>query len=104
MNNYLLASQVRRGETDTLVIHCGDYRFQSAFQEFLNGSLNLDGNYDLMVIPGGPLSLTLFEYLPKFQWASWRWLRFFVEQHKVRRFIYMLLLNRVNVKNWISAA
>lgn len=87
MNNYLLASQVRRGETDTLVIHCGDYRFQSAFQEFLNGSLNLDGNYDLMVIPGGPLSLTLFEYLPKFQWASWRWLRFFVEQHKVRRLI-----------------
>jgi len=87
MNDYLLTSKIRRGETETLVIHCGDYRFQSAFQEFLNRSLNLEGNYDLLVIPGGPLSLTLFEYLPKFSWASWKWLRFFVEQHRVRRLI-----------------
>jgi len=87
MNNYLLTSKIRRGETETLAIHCGDYRFQAAFQEFLNRDLNLDGNYDLLVIPGGPLSLTLFEYLPKFQWASWKWLRFFVEQHRVRRLI-----------------
>jgi hypothetical protein len=87
MNSYRLTSRVRRAETDALAIHCGDYRFQAAFQEFLNRSLSLDGNYDLLVIPGGPLSLTLFEYLPKFQWAAWRWLRFFVEQHRVRRLI-----------------
>ena len=87
MPTYQLESKLRRGETETLAIHCGDYRFQSAFQEFLNRSLNLDGNYDLMVIPGGPLSLTLVEYLPKFPWASWKWLRFFAEQHKVRKLI-----------------
>jgi hypothetical protein len=85
--NYLLSSKIKREETNVLAIHCGDYRFQEAFHEFLNSSLKLDGNYDLMVIPGGPLSLTLFEYLPKFQWASWKWLRFFAEQHKIQRLI-----------------
>jgi hypothetical protein len=85
--DYLLNSKIRRGDTTVLAIHCGDYRFQEAFHEFLNRSLNLDGNYDLLVIPGGPLSLTLVEYLPKFQWASWKWLRFFAEQHKIERLI-----------------
>jgi len=87
MTEYQLTSVLRRDTTDVLAIHCGDYRFQSAFHEFLNQSLKLDGNYDLMVIPGGPLSLTLMEYLPKFSWSSWKWLRFFVEQHEVRRLI-----------------
>ena len=87
MPTYTLTSKIYRTETDVLAIHCGDYRFQSAFQEFLNRALNLDGNYDLMVIPGGPLSLTLFEYLPKFNWAGWKWVRFFADQHKIRRLI-----------------
>lgn len=87
MPAYALTSKIHRIETDVLAIHCGDYRFQDAFHEFLNRSLNLDGNYDLMVIPGGPLSLTLFEYLPKFNWASWKWVRFFADQHKIRRLI-----------------
>ncbi len=87
MSNYSLSSKIKRTETDVLAIHCGDYRFQAAFQEFLNRSLNLDGNYDVMVIPGGPLSLTLVEYLPKFSWASWKWLRFFTEHHPIRRLI-----------------
>jgi hypothetical protein len=87
MNGYKLTSLLKRGRTDVLAIHCGDYRFQSAFNEFLNRSLSLDGNYDLLVIPGGPLSLILFEYLPKFSWATWKWLRFFVEQHEISRLI-----------------
>ncbi|HXX46124.1 MAG TPA: carbonic anhydrase [Candidatus Acidoferrales bacterium] len=87
MNSRLLTSKLRRGDTDTLAIHCGDYRFQTAFQEFLNQTLELAGNYDLLVIPGGPLSLTLFEYLPKFQWAMSKWLRFFAEQHNIHRLI-----------------
>jgi len=82
-----LASRIKRADPEVLVIHCGDYRFQAGFYEFLNQTLNLNGNYDLMVIPGGPLSLTLFEYLPKFSWASWKWFRFFVEKHRIRRLI-----------------
>jgi len=85
--NYPLRSKIKRGETEVLAIHCGDYRFQDAFHEFLNETLKFGGNYDLMVIPGGPLSLVLFEYLPKFQWAAWKWLRFFAEQHKIRRLV-----------------
>ena len=87
MNEYPLTSKLRPGETEVLAIHCGDYRFQTAFQEFLNRGLNLDGNYDLMVVPGGPLSLILFDYLPKFNWAIWKWLRFFVENHKIKRLV-----------------
>jgi hypothetical protein len=87
MSNFQLESKLKRTPTEILVIHCGDYRFQAAFQEFLNRGLKLNENYDLMVIPGGPLSLTLFEYLPKFSWASWKWLRFFMEKHAIRRLI-----------------
>jgi hypothetical protein len=87
MPPFQLESKLKRGETEILVIHCGDYRFQAGFHDFLNSRLNLNENYDLMVIPGGPLSLTLFEYLPKFSWASWKWLRFFVEKHGIKRLI-----------------
>lgn len=87
MPSHPLTAQLKRTETDVLAVHCGDYRFQSAFQEFLNRTLSLDGNYDLIVMPGGPLSLTLVEYLPKFHWASWKWVRFFAEFHKIRRLI-----------------
>lgn len=82
-----LNSKLQRRHTEVLVIHCGDYRFQGAFYEFLNRILNLNENYDLIVIPGGPLSLTLFEYLPKYSWSSWKWFRFFVEKHGIRRVI-----------------
>jgi len=87
MSSFQLTSQIQRAVTDVLAVHCGDYRFQGAFHEFLSQSLGLQENYDLMVIPGGPLSLTLFEYLPKFSWSSWKWLRFFVEQHEVKRLV-----------------
>lgn len=87
MTDYQLTSVLTQGSTEVLAIHCGDYRFQSAFREFLVQTLGLEGKYDLMVIPGGPLSLTLAEYLPKFSWASWKWLRFFVEHHEIRRLI-----------------
>jgi hypothetical protein len=87
MGTIQLTSKLNRGGTDVLVIHCGDYRFQGAFYEFLNRNLNLNENYDLMVIPGGPQSLSLVEYLPKFSWSSWKWFRFFVEKHGIRRLI-----------------
>lgn len=87
MADYQLTSVLTRGNADVLAIHCGDYRFQSAFREFLAQRLNLEGKYDLMALPGGPLSLTLAEYLPEFSRSSWKWLRFFVEHHEVRRLI-----------------
>jgi hypothetical protein len=87
MPSFQLDSTIQRGHNQILVIHCGDYRFQGAFHEFLNRVLNLKETYDLLVIPGGPQSLTLVEYLPKYSWASWKWFRFFVEKHEIRRLI-----------------
>ena len=57
------------------------------FYEFLNGKLNLDENYDLLVLPGGPQCLTLVEYLPKFSWAGWKWFRYLVDAHDLKRLI-----------------
>lgn len=58
-----------------IVIHCSDPRFQSAFQEFVRRELGVE-RYSLIAVPGGPQFLTLFEYLPKFAWAGWRWVKF----------------------------
>lgn len=87
MPAYQLSSRLRELEADVLVIHCSSHRFQAAIHEFLNHVLNLDENYDLLVIPGGPQCLTLVEYLPKFSWASWRWFRFLVEAHELKRLV-----------------
>jgi len=87
MTTYQSTAKLNLTDTDVLAVHCGDHRFQAAIHEFLNQGLNLGGNYDLLVVPGGPQSLTLVEYLPKFSWASWRWFRFFVESHDLKRLI-----------------
>lgn len=62
-------------DTGVLVIHCSDPRFQGAFHEFLTRELRLD-NYALLAVPGGPQFLTALEYLPKFSWTGWRWMKF----------------------------
>jgi hypothetical protein len=87
MSTFSLSSKLKRAHTEVLVIHCGDYRFQGAFHEFLNQTLKLNENYDLMVIPGGPQSLALSKYLPKFSWSAGKWFRFFMDNHAIRRII-----------------
>ncbi len=82
-----LTSKRNETDPDVLVVHCSDHRFQAAFHEFLNQKLNLGENYDLLVLPGGPQCLTLVEYLPKFSWAGWKWLRFLVDSHGLKRLI-----------------
>ncbi len=82
-----LAARLNREDTDVLVVHCSDHRFQAGFHAFLNQRLNLGENYDLLVLPGGPQCLTLVEYLPKFSWAGWKWFRFLVEAHHLKRLI-----------------
>jgi hypothetical protein len=56
------------------VIHCSDPRYQPHFQEFLQTGLGL-AHYALIAVPGGPHCLTLSDYLPKFAWAGWRWVK-----------------------------
>jgi hypothetical protein len=67
------------GETGTaLVVHCSDPRFQPHFHDFLRLGLDLD-RYALLAVPGGAQFLTLADYLPKFSWAGWRWVKFIGE-------------------------
>jgi hypothetical protein len=63
------------GESKPLVIHCSDPRYQPHFQEFLERGLD-SPHYALIAVPGGPQFMTLVEYLPKFSWAGWRWVKF----------------------------
>jgi hypothetical protein len=65
-------------QADVIAVHCSDPRYQPHFQQFLNTALGL-GRYGLVAVPGGPQFLTLTDYLPKFSWAGWRWLKFLVD-------------------------
>jgi hypothetical protein len=63
---------------DALVVHCSDPRYQPHFQEFLRDGLGLT-RYALVAVPGGAHCLTLTEYLPKFSWVGWRWMKFLAD-------------------------
>ncbi len=52
MPSYQPAAKVNPSDTDVLVVHCSDHRFQAGLHEFLNHGLNLNENYDLLAIPG----------------------------------------------------
>src|SRR5512137_176379 len=73
-------------EADVIAVHCSDPRYQPHFQQFLNTALGL-GRYGLIAVPGGPQFLTLTDYLPKFSWAGWRWLKFLVDLAQPRRIV-----------------
>lgn len=69
-----------------VVIHCSDPRYQPHFQDFLRKNLGIT-NYGLIAVPGGAQFLTLVDYLPKFSWVGWRWVKFIVDLTKPRRII-----------------
>ena len=71
---YYTSAHGAGGESKPLVIHCSDPRYQPHFQEFLETGLGLQ-HYALIAVPGGPHCLTLSDYLPKFAWAGWRWVK-----------------------------
>jgi hypothetical protein len=71
---------------EAIVIHCSDPRFRRHFQEFLESHLKVS-SYGLVAVPGGPQFLTLTEYLPKFSWVGWRWVKFLFDVARPRRVI-----------------
>jgi len=62
-------------ESGVLVIHCSDPRYQAGFHTFLQEQLGLY-RYALVAVPGGPQFLAMMDYLPKFAWTGWRWVKF----------------------------
>ena len=73
-------------ESGVVVMHCSDPRYQPHFQEFLGKGLGLR-RYALIAVPGGAQLLTLVDYLPKFSWAGWRWMKFMVDLTRPERLI-----------------
>ena len=71
---------------DTLMIRCSDHRLAHACEQFLEEVLKVS-DYDMLVVPGGPQFLSALDYLPKFNWAGRRWMRFLVDAHEVKRVI-----------------
>jgi hypothetical protein len=86
MSTYRTAPFEGKREGGVVVIHCSDPRFQPHFQDFLGRGLGLE-SYGLIAVPGGAQFLTLVDYLPKFAWAGWRWVKFMVDLAKPERII-----------------
>lgn len=68
------------------VIHCSDPRYQPHFQDFVRNGLGI-AHYALIAVPGGAHFLTLVDYLPKFSWAGWRWVKFLMDVARPDRII-----------------
>lgn len=75
---YRTAPLESKDEFAALVVHCSDPRYQPHFQEFLEKGLGLR-RYALIAVPGGAQFLTLGDYLPKFSWVGWRWMKFMTD-------------------------
>lgn len=71
---------------ETFVVHCSSAVYQPHFQEFLRRDQRLD-HYALLALPGGVQGLTLEEYLPKFSWAGWRYIKFLMDLDAPSRII-----------------
>jgi hypothetical protein len=85
-DDYRSSDLLGSAETGVLVVHCSDPRYQPHFQEFLRQGLGVE-HYALIAVPGGAQFLTLMDYLPKFAWAGWRWLKFMADVVAVQRII-----------------
>jgi hypothetical protein len=83
---YRTRGSMTEGDTEALVVHCSAARYQQLFQEFLTAGLGLR-RYSVIAVPGGVHALTLLDYLPKFAWAGWRWLKFLADADQVPRFV-----------------
>jgi len=73
-------------EGGVVVVHCSDPRYQWHFHEFLRNGLGIR-EYGLVAVPGGPQLLARLEFMPKFSWAGWRWLKFLVDLTKPERVV-----------------
>lgn len=71
---------------EAVVVHCSDYRFQAAIQEFLRQELIIH-SYDLLAIPGGAHVASMGDLLPKHLKVCKQSLKFLIESHHPNRLI-----------------
>jgi hypothetical protein len=85
-------------ESGVVVVHCSDPRYQWHFHEFLRNGLGIR-EYALVAVPGGPQLLARLDFLPKFAWSGWRWLKFLVDLTKPQR---VILINHEDCRWYFS--
>lgn len=84
-----------------VVVQCGDPRFQSAFQKFVEGQLNFKpGEYIPLVIPGGISALTEPETLPKHFKVAKEQIEFFLDHFNTIQTV--VLINHEDCKAYES--
>jgi hypothetical protein len=83
---YRSKSELTNVPPQALVMYCSAARYQQHFEEFLVEGLKLE-NYSLLAIPGGVHAMVLMDYLPKFNWAGWRWTKFLVDADSPPRIV-----------------
>jgi hypothetical protein len=71
---------------EAIVVHCSDYRFQAAIQEFLRQGLSIR-SYDLLAIPGGAHFASMGDLMPKHLKVGRQSLKFLIEFHQPQRLI-----------------
>lgn len=74
--------------SETLVIHCADPRFQTAFRRFITEELGLK-NYTPIVVGGGIHALSSQTFLPKNFKILWEQVKFYIKEGKIRRIIFI---------------
>ena len=85
-------------EAGVIVVHCSDPRYQWHFHEFLRNALGIR-EYGLLAVPGGPQLLARLEFMPKFSWSGWRWLKFLIDLMKPER---VILINHEDCRWYFS--
>ena len=47
-------------------------------------------HYALIAVPGGAQLLKLLDFLPKFSWVGWRWVKFMVDLTRAERIVLIV--------------
>ncbi|MDP3696791.1 MAG: hypothetical protein Q8R55_02040 [Candidatus Taylorbacteria bacterium] len=88
------------GDSDSLLIHCSDPRFQDAFYEFTRKELGLKRPAPI-TIPGCTASFGVQGFMPK-RWHALRsWIELMAEHNKFQR---VVIINHDDCKGYSSVA
>ena len=74
--------------SESLVIHCGDPRFQTAFKDFILNELEIR-NYTPVIVGGGLHSFGVQSMRPKNFKILWEQIKFFIKEGKLHKVIFI---------------